>query len=177
MEYAPIAGIAIVLFVLAEIVKRTVLKNNDDMKAVLPYVCALLGAVAGVVCYVIDPTLIPGADNVLSAVVAGACSGLLATGAHQIYKQFTKLMLIGRSTTKEIEEEVADMTTEEKKEYLTGVATDMITDVLNGVNGVSDEADTGSNNVKDPSTSESSEDSNENTETANEDNSKQDNNQ
>ena len=31
MEYAPIAGIAIVLFVLAEIVKRTVLKNNNDM--------------------------------------------------------------------------------------------------------------------------------------------------
>ena len=174
MEYVPVAGIAVVLFVLAEILKRTVLKNNADMKAVLPYFCALVGAVAGVVLYIVDPTLIAGADNVLNAVVIGAISGLVATGAHQIYKQFVKLMTVARSTSKEIEEEVADMTSDEKKEYLTDVATDMITDVLNNVNKVSEETDTGSF-VKDPSTSESSNETIE--DSANEDNTKQDSNQ
>ena len=153
MEYVPVVGIAVVLFVLAELLKRTVLKNNADMKAVLPFVCALIGAIAGVICFIIDPTMIPGAANALDAILAGAISGLVATGSHQIYKQFVNLVTIGKSTSEDIKEEVENMTTEEKKEYLTDVATEMITDVLNKTNGV-EETDTG-NAVKDPTTSES----------------------
>lgn len=139
-EYMPVLGIAIVLFALAEILKRTALKNNDELKSVIPYFCAIVGAAAAAGLYAVDPSLINGANNILDAVISGAISGLLATGAHQLYKQFYKLIAIGRSTKQDIDNAVSNMTTDEKKEYLTGVATDMVTDVLNKVNGVEEES-------------------------------------
>lgn len=138
-DFTPVVGIAVVLFAVAEILKRTVFKNNDDMKAVIPYFCAVVGAGAAAILYTVDPSLIPGSSNILDAVVSGAISGLLATGAHQIYKQFYKLMAIGKSTKEDIDKEVANMTTEEKKEYLTNVAADAVTDFLNKTNGVEEE--------------------------------------
>lgn len=147
-EYTPVIGIAIVLFALSEILKRTVLKNNDDLKAVIPYFCAIVGAAAAAILYTVDTSYISGASNILDAVVSGAISGLLATGAHQLYKQFYKLIAVGKSTKEDIDKEVSEMTTDEKKEYLTGVATDMVTDVLNNVNGV-EEASTDSESTND----------------------------
>lgn len=130
MEYVPNIGIAIVLFILSEAAKKTVLKNNADLKALLPYICALLGAVAAVICFVIDPSMLEGVNNVLDAVVAGAISGLSATGAHQLYKQSVKLATVSRSISAEVTEEVKDMTSEEKKDYITDIATDMLSSVL-----------------------------------------------
>ena len=139
-EYVPVLGIAIVLFALSEILKRTVLKNNDELKSVIPYFCAIVGAVAAAGLYAVDPSIISGANNILDAIVSGAISGLLATGAHQLYKQFYKLIAVGKSTKEDIDKEVSEMTADEKKEYLTGIATDMVTDVLNKVNGVEEES-------------------------------------
>ena len=140
MEYVPVVSIAVVLFVFAELLKRTAMKNNADAKAVLPYICAILGAVIASVCFFIDPTMIPGATNILEALLAGAISGLVATGSHQIYKQAVKLITVAHSTSEDIKEEVTEMTEDEKKEYLTDVAADMITETLNKVTGDTNES-------------------------------------
>lgn len=133
MEYVPVVSIAVVLFVFAELLKRTAMKNNDDAKAVLPYICAILGAVIASVCFIVDPSMITGASNILEALLAGAISGLVATGSHQIYKQAVKLITVAHSVSEDIKEEVTEMTEDEKKEYLTDVAADMITETLNKV--------------------------------------------
>lgn len=150
-EYVPIFSIAIVLFALAELLKGTVLKNNDDLRAVIPYACAIIGAVAAAVMFAIDPSLINGASNIGDAIVAGAISGLVATGAHQFYKQFYNLIAVAKSIKTEIDSDVADMSTEEKKDYITDVASDMVTDFLNKVNGVEDET----SDEKDPAADQS----------------------
>ena len=111
------------------------MKNNNNAKAVLPYICAILGAVIASVCFIVDPTMISGASNILEALLAGAISGLVATGSHQIYKQAVKLITVANSTSEDVKKEVAEMTEEEKKEYLTDVAASMITETLNKVTG------------------------------------------
>lgn len=135
MEYVPVVSIAVVLFVFAELLKRTVMKDNDNAKTVLPYICAILGAVISSVCFIVDPTMISGASNILEALLAGAISGLVATGSHQIYKQAVNLITVANSTSEDVKKEVAEMTEEEKKEYLTDVAASMITETLNKVTG------------------------------------------
>lgn len=135
MEYVPVVSIAVVLFVFAELLKRTVMKDNDNAKAVLPYICAILGAAISSVCFIIDPSMIAGASNILEALLAGAISGLVATGSHQIYKQAVNLITVANSTSEDVKKEVAKMTEEEKKEYLTDVAASMITETLNKVTG------------------------------------------
>ena len=135
MEYVPVVSIAVVLFVFAELLKRTAMKNNNNAKAVLPYICAILGAVISSVCFIVDPTMISGASNILEALLAGAISGLVATGSHQIYKQAVKLITVANTTSEDVKKEVAEMTEEEKKEYLTDVAASMITETLNKVTG------------------------------------------
>lgn len=139
VEYTPIVGIAIVLYAMSEILKRTVFKSNADMKAVIPYICAVVGACAAAIIFVINPSII-SANNILDAVVMGALSGLLATGANQIYKQFLNLLTIAKSTSDDINNNVASMTTEEKKDYLTNVAVDVTKDLLNKLNEVSEES-------------------------------------
>lgn len=133
MDIKPILGIAIVLFALAEILKRTVFKNDDEKKAIIPYFCAILGAVAASVLFLVDPAII-GTETIMDAIVAGGVSGLIATGAHQIYKQFYKMILVANSVKEETENEVADMTADEKKEYLTNQATDIGMKILDSLN-------------------------------------------
>lgn len=140
MEYVPVVSIAVVLFVFAELLKRTAMKNNNNAKAVLPYICAILGAVIASVCFVIDPTMIPGATNILEALLEGAISGLVATGSHQLYKQAVKMITVANSTSEDIKEDVKEMTEDEKKEYLTDVAAEMITETLNKVTGDTDDS-------------------------------------
>lgn len=152
MEFVPNAGIAIVLFILSEGLKRTVLKNNANLKAILPYVCALLGAVAAVICFVIDPSLLEGVNNVLDAVVVGAGTGLCATGAHQLGKQGLKLYTVAKSIFSETQEEVKDMTTDEKKEYITDIATDMLSSVLKKTQNELNSSNSNSTNTDNSST-------------------------
>lgn len=161
-EYTPIVGIAIVLYAVAEILKRSIFKNNADMKAAIPYVCVIIGAIAAAVIFVVNPSLV-AANNILDATVMGVLSGLLATGAHQVYKQFYNLIAIAQSTKNEIDEAVEGMTYEEKKDYLTDVASEATKDLLNKLNEVSEKSNGADGtveigdlqiNVKDSSTSE-----------------------
>ena len=119
VDVAPAAGIVVFMYLLAEILKRTILKNSD-LVAILPFLCGLCGAIIAVILYYVDPSIL-GVNDMLSSVVTGACSGLVATGANQVYKQFYKLTSVGHSVATEVQQEVSNMTTEEKKEYLKGV--------------------------------------------------------
>lgn len=85
VNFLPIPAISLILYCIAEILKVTVLKN-DTQRTMIPVVCALLGAVICVICFVVQPGLIPG-DDVLTAAAEGIVSGLTATGANQVYRQ------------------------------------------------------------------------------------------
>ncbi len=55
----------------------------------IPCLCGVCGIILGVVVYYTIPGFIC-ASNWISAVCVGLVSGLAATGADQVYKQFTK---------------------------------------------------------------------------------------
>lgn len=114
MEAVPILAIAIILYSICEILKGTVLKNNEDMKAILPYTCAILGAIIAAVIYCFNPELI-GATDILDAIVKGAISGLVATGGHQIFKQFSNLKAL-RAASNDVNEEASDEKEEDVQE-------------------------------------------------------------
>ena len=157
-NFAPVLGIVVILYAVSEILKRTVFKNNADMKAVIPFFCAIVGGIAGAVMFAVDSSLITNATNIIDAVFIGALSGLLATGANQVYKQFLNLLAIGKSTAEEVQKNVENMTEEEKKEYLTDVATDMAKDIIEKLDN-DDKKSEEANSVKNPSTSDTSESS------------------
>lgn len=77
-----------VLYVLAEILKKTLFKQDKD-RTLIPLICALLGGVAGAVGSICIPNLV-GTSNVFFAVFLGIVGGLSATGGNQVYKQIKK---------------------------------------------------------------------------------------
>ena len=81
---AEVAVITVICYLVAEAVKCTALNNKW-----LPTICGAVGAVIGVVAFVIGVPDFP-ANDVLTAVAVGIASGLAATGANQVYKQMTK---------------------------------------------------------------------------------------
>ena len=80
---AGVAAITVICFLAAEAAKAVKLDERF-----LPVICGVLGGMLGVVgmlCMADFP-----ANDVITAIAVGIVSGLAATGAHQIYKQFTK---------------------------------------------------------------------------------------
>lgn len=87
MEFAGIgsvAAITVICYLAGVIVKATPFDNNK----VIPIVCGVLGGLLGVVGMLFMPEF-PASDYV-TALAVGIVSGLAATGANQIGKQFTK---------------------------------------------------------------------------------------
>ena len=82
--------ITVIVFLIVEAVKATPLDNKW-----MPVIAGGFGGVLGVVAMFVMPDF-PGADP-LTAIAIGIVSGLAATGAHQIYKQFTKASDEGRN--------------------------------------------------------------------------------
>ena len=117
VEVAPIGGIVIVLYALSEILKHTAFKNNSDMKAVLPYICAIVGAAVAGTMFAIDPTII-GTPSLMTALLSGGVSGLIATGAHQAYKQFYNIVAVADSYKASTDKKVSKMTDEEKRQFM-----------------------------------------------------------
>ena len=75
--------ITVIVFLFAETVKATSL--NDKW---IPVICGFTGGILGIIAMAVMADF-PAADP-LTAVAIGVVSGLAATGAHQVYKQFTK---------------------------------------------------------------------------------------
>lgn len=78
-----VAAITVICFLVAEAIKATLLD-----KKWLPAICGSVGLILGIVGMYIMPDF-PASDPITAAAV-GVVSGLAATGADQIYKQFTK---------------------------------------------------------------------------------------
>ena len=60
----------------------------DDRK--IPVLMAVSGGVLGVITYFVEPSLLGEVGGIISAIIKGAGSGLIATGINQIYKQSQK---------------------------------------------------------------------------------------
>ena len=75
--------ITVIVFLVVEAVKATPLDNKW-----MPVIAGGFGGILGVVAMFVMKDF-PGSDP-LTAIAIGIVSGLAATGAHQIYKQFTK---------------------------------------------------------------------------------------
>ena len=81
IEAVPV--IAVIVFLVVEAVKATSLDNKW-----LPVIAGFFGGVLGIAATFLMPDF--PAHDPLTAVAVGIVSGLAATGAHQIYKQFSK---------------------------------------------------------------------------------------
>lgn len=79
---ASVAAITVICYLAAQGIKATPLDNKW-----LPVICGVLGGCLGVVGMFIMPDF--PATDVLTSIAVGVVSGLAATGANQIYKQFT----------------------------------------------------------------------------------------
>lgn len=79
---ASVAGITVICYLVAQIVKATALDNKW-----LPILCGAAGAVLGVVGLYVMPEFPAG--DVVTAVAVGIVSGLAATGVNQVYKQLS----------------------------------------------------------------------------------------
>ena len=80
---ASVAAITVICYLAVEAIKATNLDNKW-----MPVISGLLGAILGVVGMFVMADF-PAAD-IISAIAVGIVSGLAATGANQIYKQFSK---------------------------------------------------------------------------------------
>ena len=79
-----------VLYAIVELAKTTV-ATTDKRRALLPYAAALIGGVAAYVVFIINPDVL-NTHDALSSILVGIGSGLLATGANQLYKQGKKIL-------------------------------------------------------------------------------------
>ena len=76
-----VAAITIICYLAAEIVKVTSLDNKW-----IPVICGISGGILGIAAVFLMPDF--PVQDVLSAAAVGIVSGLAATGANQIFKQF-----------------------------------------------------------------------------------------
>lgn len=103
IEIICVPVIVALVFVIMEIYKKFIAKENKILIAIIPIIGAVLGIVFGIVCFYAIPSIIP-ATNVLTAILIGGASGLSATGYNQIFKQLKKYGI----EIKEINEESKD---------------------------------------------------------------------
>ena len=87
LDFVAIPAIVVITYFIGLIVKN--LGSSEQLDKWIPVICGGSGAIIAVVAFFTIPGYIP-ADNWLVAIVLGIVSGLSATGANQVYKQFTK---------------------------------------------------------------------------------------
>lgn len=89
MDLIPVVSLTVILYLVAEILKATVLKS-DTQRTLLPMIGALIGAILALIAFIVYPDLLPSASTPIDAVLSGVASGLCATGGNQFYKQMKK---------------------------------------------------------------------------------------
>lgn len=89
MEIICVPAIVAVVYIVIEFYKKWLAKGKEKWLNLIPIIALILGGVLGVAVFYIAPQIIL-AGNVWLALVIGACSGLSATGANQIFKQLEK---------------------------------------------------------------------------------------
>lgn len=88
LVFLPLAGVCFLV--------RAGLKaiGNEILDKFIPFLCGLFGGILSVIAFKTIPNFIP-AENWLMALYVGIGSGLMATGAHQVYKQFSEATVKG----------------------------------------------------------------------------------
>ena len=89
LEVICVPVIVALVFVLMEVYKKYIAKENEKLIRFIPLIALGLGVVFGIVFYYAFPTLI-SASNLFIAILVGGASGLSATGCNQIFKQLKK---------------------------------------------------------------------------------------
>lgn len=87
-------GIVVIVYIIIELLKRFVAKT-DKQQDMLPFAGVILGALIAIAVYFLDSSGALGievGDNLLTAVITGAASGLVATGGNQVYKKIRRLL-------------------------------------------------------------------------------------
>ena len=93
MDLGIAVGIVIIVYILIEVLKRTVIKT-DRQADMIPLVGVVSGVVISVAIFFLDQNSELGiyvGDTVMSSILIGAGSGLVATGGNQVYKKIRKL--------------------------------------------------------------------------------------
>lgn len=83
-----VPAIVCIVYWVMNVLKYT-FNNNEKFMRLIPICSGVLGLVCGVIAFYAMPAIMP-ATNVFVAMLIGASSGLTATGANQIIKQFNK---------------------------------------------------------------------------------------
>ena len=116
LVFLPLAGVC---FLIGAGLKAI---GNEILDKFIPFLCGLFGGILSIIAFKTIPNFIP-ADNWLMALYVGIGSGLMATGAHQVYKQFSEAAVKGVLTPINDDEDGADEgegeETEEFEETLT----------------------------------------------------------
>ena len=63
--------------------------GEEKYMRVIPIIAAIIGVAVGIFAYYAFPAVLT-AENIWQAIIIGGASGLTATGANQIFKQFGK---------------------------------------------------------------------------------------
>lgn len=83
-----IPGLVILIYVVVEILKKTILKT-DKSRRHIPLVCCIVGIITGVTIFCFWPSVME-CSNVLEAIAMGGLSGFAATGCNQLYKKYSR---------------------------------------------------------------------------------------
>lgn len=86
-------GVVVIVYLIIELLKKTVAKT-DRQQDYLPFAGILLGIFISLAIYAFDKNMqfhIYVGDSLISAILTGAGSGLVATGGNQMFKKINKL--------------------------------------------------------------------------------------
>lgn len=101
LVFVPIAGVC---FLLGAGLKAI---GNEILNKFIPFLCGVFGGLIAIIAFNTIPDFVP-AKNWLDALWVGIGSGLMSTGAHQIYKQFSEAAIKGVLVPIDDEKEDAD---------------------------------------------------------------------
>lgn len=106
MEIICVPAIVSLVFSFIEIYKKITEKHakKETFLRLIPVVSAVLGIIAGIVCFYAFPSII-AATEIFTAILIGGASGLSATGCNQIFKQLKKYGVDVIEDKKDIENE------------------------------------------------------------------------
>jgi len=88
IEVISVPVIATLVYWIINLIKYTT-DNNEKVLRFVPLIAAGIGAVVGVLCFLLLPEIYV-ADNFLVAIIVGGASGLAATGTNQVIKQLSQ---------------------------------------------------------------------------------------
>lgn len=96
-EILPFVEIVVICYLIGAGLKAI---GNETLDKFIPWLCGAIGGGLAVIVFNTIPNLLP-ATNWLTALAIGIVSGLAATGANQLWKQFTKEEYVSLDTTDE----------------------------------------------------------------------------